>query len=64
MTAYLVHKKGMRSAYCLTKKKNRTFRFGLELLARFVYIRARECARIMVSLRRAVASNSPPDCCI
>ena len=33
---------------------------ALELLARFVCIRARECARIKVRLRRAVAGGAHP----
>ena len=49
--------------YLLSSKQNNS-RFQresgtLELLARFVYIFFR---KIMVSLRRAVASHSPPDC--
>ena len=34
--------------------------FFMELLARFVCIRARECARIKVRLRRAVAGGARP----
>ena len=36
--------------------------FVVVLLARFVCIFAREWAKIVVSLRQAVARDSPPDC--